>query len=749
MKLFLALLFSLSISSITNAQQSFVRDGNITVLNINGDTLKNPWAGGLNAIQFSEIDLNLDGINDLFAFDRTGNRISTYINSGLANQIEYTYDPSYIQFFPKGLHDWVLLRDFNCDGKIDIFHSSDGGIGTYTNTSTSQLNFTIDTNQIYSDFQPDSTNPSFSNLYVNSANLPAFDDIDNDGDLDILTLSIIGGRAEYHKNLSMEKNGDCSQLDFQLANRCWGFFKEDPNLNKVLFYDTCFINIANPEKTINNNKHLGGSSFLTLDIDGNNSKDLILGGNSYNNLLLLTNNDVSTNLTASSVTHQELNFPENNLNTQAVKIEHFVAGFYIDVNNNGIKDLICSTNSTASNENTNNNWLYNNNNLNNNPNFNFLSKAFLQDGMIEVGEGSFPTFFDYNNDGLKDLVIGNYGIFNNSLPESYKATFWLYQNTGTQNNPAFTLIDSNYINISSLNLDVINNKKTLRLIPTFGDLDNDGDKDLIIGDYKGYLHYFENTANAGSAANFVLNQTEYFNINVTANAAPQIIDLDKDGKLDLVIGKQNGYFSYYKNTGTAALPTFTLITDSLGDVNTKKHNEFIGNSCPNIYDENGVYTMLSGSFNGNIYRFSNIDGNLNGTFSIDSNYLNIWEGINSKVTINDVNSDNFPDLVIGNYAGGAAFYKGIDLTSVSELTNKTSKITAYPNPSSNQIKIDLGNNATQNANIKLVSLLGKVLIQKNVTTNSVYLNLSGFSNGIYLVHFTNELGLQTLKIVKK
>ena len=129
--------------------------------------------------------------------------------------------------------------------------------------------------------------------------------------------------------------------------------------------------------------------------------------------------------------------------------------------------------------------------------------------------------------------------------------------------------------------------------------------------------------------------------------------------------------------------------------------------------------------------------------------MNKNKGINSKVTINDVNSDNFPDVLSGNYACGAAFYKGIDLTSVSELTNKTSKITAYPNPSSNQIKIDLGNNATQNANIKLVSLLGKVLIQKNVTTNSVYLNLSGFSNGIYLVHFTNELGLQTLKIVKK
>ena len=106
---------------------------------------------------------------------------------------------------------------------MDIFTSSSGGIGAYKNTSTSQLSFVLDTNQIHSDVQPDSLTPSYTNIFISTANLPAFDDIDNDGDLDILTLSIIGGRIEYHKNLSMERNGDCSQLDFQLRNKCWGF----------------------------------------------------------------------------------------------------------------------------------------------------------------------------------------------------------------------------------------------------------------------------------------------------------------------------------------------------------------------------------------------------------------------------------------------------------------------------------------------------------------------------------------------
>ena len=77
--LLLLLLSSNLIISDLFAQINFERNNSIVVLKTNGDTLKNPWAGGFNSVQFSEIDLNLDGIKDLFVFDRTGNRISTFI----------------------------------------------------------------------------------------------------------------------------------------------------------------------------------------------------------------------------------------------------------------------------------------------------------------------------------------------------------------------------------------------------------------------------------------------------------------------------------------------------------------------------------------------------------------------------------------------------------------------------------------------------------------------------------------------
>ena len=36
--------------------------------------------------------------------------------------------------------------------------------------------------------------------------------------------------------------------------------------------------------------------------------------------------------------------------------------------------------------------------------------------MIELGNGAFPTFYDYNNDGLQDLIIGNYGYHDPNDP---------------------------------------------------------------------------------------------------------------------------------------------------------------------------------------------------------------------------------------------------------------------------------------------------------------------------------------------
>jgi hypothetical protein len=63
---------------------------------------------------------------------------------------------------------------------------------------------------------------SNSNLYVSSIDIPAYVDVDGDGDIDVLTFHIGGQRVEYHKNMSMENYGIPDSLEYVLMNECWG-----------------------------------------------------------------------------------------------------------------------------------------------------------------------------------------------------------------------------------------------------------------------------------------------------------------------------------------------------------------------------------------------------------------------------------------------------------------------------------------------------------------------------------------------
>lgn len=248
----------------------------------------------------------------------------------------------------------------------------------------------------------------------------------------------------------------------------------------------------------------------------------------------------------------------------------------------------------------------------------------------------------------------------------------------------------------------------------------------------------------------MLSQPKYQSIDVGAFATPQLIDLNRDGKLDLVIGKENGYFSYFQNTGTVSVPFFTKTTDSLGYANVKHPMFFKGNSVPCIVDDNGSYIMFAGSASGNIFKFENIDGNLSGAFSrVDTSFLSIYEGINSSITMADINGSGYLDMIVGNQAGGVAFFKGAEaIISVKDL-NQVSAVSVYPNPSNGNVYIDVANNSLKNASIEVFDLMGKSQLKKMVNTARMQLNLQYLPQGIYLLKFANDKGNKVIKWIKK
>ncbi len=100
--------------------------------------------------------------------------------------------------------------------------------------------------------------------------------------------------------------------------------------------------------------------------------------------------------------------------------------------------------------------------------------------------------------------------------------------------------------------------------PTLGDLDGDGDLDIIVGQLNGSFRYFQNTGTAttGTFVELTGGSSPVSSITGGWLSAPGLGDLDHDGDLDLVVGTHPGDFWYYKNTGTAKSPVFTLQTGS-------------------------------------------------------------------------------------------------------------------------------------------------------------------------------------------
>ena len=93
-------------------------------------------------------------------------------------------------------------------------------------------------------------------------------------------------------------------------------------------------------------------------------------------------------------------------------------------------------------------------------------------------------------------------------------------------------------------------------IPRTADLDDDGDLDLLVGEYYGAMLYFENTGSANNPA-FTAPQVNPFGLDSTYEfAIPAFVDLDNDGDIDLMVSEYYGNQQYFENVGTASEPAF-------------------------------------------------------------------------------------------------------------------------------------------------------------------------------------------------
>ncbi|MDR9367415.1 MAG: FG-GAP-like repeat-containing protein, partial [Balneolaceae bacterium] len=101
-------------------------------------------------------------------------------------------------------------------------------------------------------------------------------------------------------------------------------------------------------------------------------------------------------------------------------------------------------------------------------------------------------------------------------------------------------------------------------VPELGDIDNDDDLDLLVGESGGGIHFYRNNGTANKPK-FVLEKKAFPGVEADHRSAPALVDIDDDGDLDLFLGTQTEGLLFFENTGSANEAVFTpsTLSDSI------------------------------------------------------------------------------------------------------------------------------------------------------------------------------------------
>jgi len=652
-------LLAAACNTLVSAQNNklFYNYNNGINVKVNGNDLELPWCGGVNIPQLQSADLNNDGKKDLVIYNKSNDAYQTFLNKGIAGKPVYEYAPRYERFFP-GAGGYAILKDYNCDGIPDLFTRGGTGVMVYKGSYTAQneLQFTPYKPLFY---PTDPTKPSspLINVYVNAnGDIPVVGDVDGDGDIDVLAYEITGGFIQFYQNMAKEKGLPCDSIVINFTSGCWGKVFQTAYRS---FQGAAFSN-GDPLICVNTPGYIPSMKTPTRDA-GDCMCDLDYDGDGDVDMLIGNQkfDDIQLLINGTSGVNAQITKQDTlfQKNGHVLNLAKQPCGFHFDVDNDGNDDILFA----PSKEDVSNNYncisWYKKNTGTGLP-YLFESDTLFTSQMIEAGSDAHPVLYDFNKDGKLDLFVGGRGVYD-PVSGRYKPFIALYLNTSTAGHPEFTLSNPDFLDLKSSPGYTFEGA-----YPTFGDVNGDGIDDVILGKDNGTFSYYRNTAvsnNVTPAYNFVTHQLN--NRNLTTVSKPTLYDVNADGKKDLVVGRSNGSLIAFINTTTNPnTVTFDSLPNLLGNVWVPAQNSLGGIAAPVVaqLDTPGKNYLLVGCADGYIYRYTDIQNNASGTYTFVDTVTQpqkLFVGSRAVPAVGDIDGDGKFDLIVGNSQGGVYLFK--------------------------------------------------------------------------------------------
>jgi hypothetical protein len=575
-------------------QTRFVRDVSaFAVYDSAGVAIPQPFLGGFNAPRPALVDIDGDGDLDLFVQEFTGRLI---FFERTPRGFEWRSD----HFMDLDVGEWYRFADVDFDGDMDLFAESPYSHIRYFRNDGSP---TVPRFVLAADTLRDVEGQP---IFADRQNILQVVDMDCDRRMDLL-IGLVSGTVKHYEAVEPTAPGGVPR--FQFVQDRW------QNIEIVALLP------GGPPSS----RH-GANTMAIADLDGDGDPDLLWGDFFEAGVLLLENRGSCRE----PVLAEPAQFPAN--------LEFRTTGYNApavgDVDGDGDLDILVGTLGGAFNP-----------NRSSIENFHLLEQTaphryahrttrFIM--TLDLGNETAVAAGDIDGDGDVDLLVGT------RIDPSNMQTgrFFLLENRGTARAPAFHVVPLPQFT------------GLYHYAPALGDLDGDGDLDLILGHWRDGLQYWRNEGNG----RFVLADSAIARITRGSNTTPTLGDIDGDGDLDLLVGESSGTINFFRNDGTPAEPRFTMVTDEYEGMDVGRR------SAPALgdLDGDGDLDLLIGSEDGPVV-YRNDGTRREPRWVLDTSLARSLALPPFAIpAIFDIDRDGKVDIVSGSIGGGIVVLRGVD-----------------------------------------------------------------------------------------